>query len=169
MDERGRRRAAGSRISDPGNGTHNSESGWPVALSAGRLLFAPQHQQLSIGSEDLAQSVLKLAAGVDTPPDIVHPVVRNPFDATLPLRHEGEKPDGMALARGAVACRLAAAAVREGERAWQEILGEGKLAQAGELTLPEAGSFRAFGADIHLEVIIHTEQRTSQDFLRTRK
>ena len=45
----------------------------------------------------------------------------------------------------AVACRLAAGAVREGERAWQEILGEGKLAQAGELTLPEAGGFRALG------------------------
>jgi hypothetical protein len=78
------------------------------------LLFAPQHQQLSIGGEDLAQSVLKLAAGVDTPPDIVYPLVRNPFDATLALRHEGEKPDGMALARSAVASGFAAATVSEG-------------------------------------------------------
>ena len=38
------------------------------------LLLAPQHQQLSVGGEDLAQSVLKGAAGCDAPADVVHPV-----------------------------------------------------------------------------------------------
>ena len=46
---------------------------------------------------------------------------------------------------------------------------EGKLAEAGKLTLTEAGGFWAFGADVHLKAIMHTEERSSQDFLRTRK
>jgi hypothetical protein len=132
-------------------------------------LFAPQHQQLSIGGEDLAHSVLKLAAGVDTPPDIVHPLVGNPFDATLTLRHEGEKPDGMTFTRRTMASWLAATAVSEGQRAGQQILGQGELAEASELALTEAGGFWAFRSDIHLNAIMHTETSASQDFLRTRK
>lgn len=63
-------------------------------LLAGWLLFAPQNQQLSVGCEDLAQSVLKGAAGFDAPADVVHPLYGDAFDAALPLRHESEKPDG---------------------------------------------------------------------------
>ena len=122
-----------------------------------RLLFAPQHQQLGIGREDLAQSVLKGAAGFDAPADVVHPLFGNAFDTTLPLRHESEKPDGMALARSAMARGLAATAVSEGERPGQQVLGERKLAETGELPLTEAGGFWAFGADVHLKAIMHTE------------
>jgi len=140
-----------------------------AVLSARWLLLAPQHQQLGIGREDLAQSVLKGAAGFDTPADVVHPRFGDAFDTTLPLRHEGEKPDGMALAGSAMASGLAAAAVSEGERAGQQVLGEGKLAEAGELTLAETCGLWAFGADIHLKAIMHTEVGSSQGFLRTRK
>ena len=62
----------------------------------------------------------KGAAGVDTPPDIVHPLVGNAFDAMLTLRHEGEKPDGMTFAGSAMASGFAAAAVSERERAGRQ-------------------------------------------------
>jgi hypothetical protein len=119
--------------------------------------LAPQNQQLRIGCEDLAQSVLKGAAGLDAPADVVHPLYGDAFDAALPLRHEGEKPDGMAFARSAMASGSAAAAVSEGQRAGQQVLREWKLTEAGELTLTEAGGFWAFGADIHLKAIMHTD------------
>ena len=165
----GHRRAAGRRISNPDNDRRSFESGWHAALSAGWLLFAPQHQQLSVGCEDLAQSVLKGAAGFDAPADVVHPLFGDAFDTTLPLRHESEKPDGMAFARSAMASGLAAAAMGEGERAGQQVLWEGKLSEAGELTLTEAGGFGTFWADVHLKAIMHPELTNSQAFLRTRK
>ncbi len=57
-----------------------------VAPSAGWLLFAPQDQQLGIGGEDLAQSVLKGAASFDAPADVVHPLDRNSFHTRFSLR-----------------------------------------------------------------------------------
>jgi hypothetical protein len=62
-------------------------------------LFAPENQQLGIGREDLPQSVLKGAASFNAPADVVYPLHRNPFDTTLLLRHESEKPNRMTLAR----------------------------------------------------------------------
>jgi hypothetical protein len=64
-----------------------------------------------------------------------------------------------------MASGLAATAVSEGERPGQQVLGERKLAEMGELPLTEAGGFWTFGADIHLKAIMHTEQAASQDFL----
>jgi hypothetical protein len=132
-------------------------------------LFAPENQQLGIGRKDLAQSVLKGAAGFDTPADVVYPLFGDSFDTPLPLRHESEKPDGMAIARSAMASGLAASAVGEGERAGQQVLGEGELTETTELPLPEAGGLGTFRADVHLKAIMHSETSISQAFFRTRK
>jgi hypothetical protein len=120
-------------------------------------LFAPKDQQLGIGRKDLTQSVLKDAAGFDAPTDVVHPLNRNSFDTTLALGHEGEKPDGMALAGSTMASGFAAAAVSERQRPRQKIFGKGKLAEARKLLLTEPGGFRTFGADFHLKAIMHSE------------
>jgi hypothetical protein len=53
----------GGRLARP-NGRHEA----PLAAW---LLFAPQHRQLGVGSEDLARSVLKGPAGRDAPADVV--------------------------------------------------------------------------------------------------
>jgi hypothetical protein len=120
-------------------------------------LFAPQHQQFGIGREDLAQSVLKGAAGFHAPANVVYPLQRNPFDPTLPLRHEREKPNRMTLARCAMTSGFATAAMSEGQRTRQEIFREGELSQATELALPEASRINAFGANVHLHAIMHTD------------
>jgi hypothetical protein len=90
-----------------------------AAPSAGWLLFAPEDQQLGIGREDLAQSVLKGAASFHTLADVVNPLDRNPLHTTLSLRHESEKPNRMTLARRAMTSGFATAAVSEGERTRQ--------------------------------------------------
>jgi len=109
------------------------------------LLFAPQHEQLGVGGEDLAQSVLKSAAGGYAPADVVHPILGNAFDSFLTVRHEGQGPGSVPLASGAVAGRFSAAGMADGEGAGQEILGEGELAEQGEFALAEAGSLGAVG------------------------
>src|ERR1035438_8023582 len=67
----GHRRVVGSTISAPDSDRRSFGFVLHAVPSTG-LLFPPQHQQLRIGGEDLAQSVLKGAAGLDTPADVVH-------------------------------------------------------------------------------------------------
>jgi hypothetical protein len=52
---------------------------------------------------------------------------------------------------------FATAAMSEGQRTRQEIFREGELSQATELALPEASRINAFGANVHLHAIMHTD------------
>ncbi len=103
-----------------------------------RLLLAPEHEQLGVGGEHRAQRLLGLAAGLDAPLHFLDPLGRVTFDAVFAPGHEGRKPEGVALALSAVAGGFAAAAVGEGQRAGQQILGQVEAADESELVLAEA-------------------------------
>src|ERR1035437_2438030 len=105
-----RHRVAASSSSIPGNTPRNDGSARGLALSL-VLLFAENHQQLRIGGENLPQSVLKPAAGLDPLADVIHPLFGNPFDPAFPIRHECQEPDGMPLTRSAMAGGVAAGAM----------------------------------------------------------
>jgi hypothetical protein len=70
-----------------------------------------QRQQLSVGSEDFNDCLLKLAAAHNARADRVDPVFRDSFDVLFTLDHEGERPNGVALSLGAMTRRLAATPV----------------------------------------------------------
>jgi hypothetical protein len=94
---------------------------------------------------------------VDTPPDIVNPLVRDPLDAMLALGHEAEEPNRMPLARSAMACGFAAAAMSLTQRARQQVLGELELANQAELALAQPRGQGAFRFDFNLNTIMYTE------------
>jgi hypothetical protein len=134
-----------------------------LALSLA-LLFAENHQQLRIGGENLPQSVLKPAAGLDPLADVIHPLFGNPFDPAFPIRHECRKPDGMAFTRSAVAGGFAATAMGEREGAGQQILGQGEAAEHGELALAPASGLGTFWGGLQLNAIMHSEMERSNYF-----
>ena len=133
------------------------------------MLFAPQHQQLGVGGEDLAQSVLKGAAGFDAPADVVHPIFGNAFDPFLAGGHEGQRPSGVPLALGAMAGGFTAAGMADGERARKQILGKLELAEQRKFALAEPGSLGTLGLEFHLEVILLQEVAQTKPNSRTRK
>jgi hypothetical protein len=106
---------------------------------------------------------------MDTPLDIVNPLVRNPFHTMLALGHEAEKPNRMPLARSAMARRFAAPAMSLTKRARQQILGELELANQAELALAQPSGFGALWFDLHLNTIMYAEREKIKGFFRTRK
>src|SRR5580658_1502407 len=96
----------------PDNKRHNGgfARGWGTSLPP---LFAEQHQQLRIRSEDLAHGVLKPPSRFDALADVVDPLFGNAFDAVFPGRHEREEPDWVAFAGSAVTGGFAATAVSQ--------------------------------------------------------
>lgn len=45
--------------------------------------------------EDLSQSVLKGAVGLDAPAHVVHPIFGNALDTLLPGSQKGQRPSGV--------------------------------------------------------------------------
>jgi len=76
------------------------------------------------------------------------------LDMFFPLDHEGQRPDLMASALGAMAGGFATAQMGEGERTRKSIVGNLEAAQQFELTLPQSRSKRSSGLNYHLIVII---------------
>jgi hypothetical protein len=62
-----------------------------------------------------------------------------------------------------------AAGIANGQRAWEQILGEWELAEERKLALAKPGSLGTFGLEFHLEVIILQETAKEQAKSRTRK
>jgi hypothetical protein len=65
--------------------------------------------------------------------------------------------------------RLTTAAVSERKRTGEQIGWDGEAAEEFELALAESSGLGAFGGDLHMSVIIHTEQIKSNDYLGMRK
>jgi len=63
----------------------------------------------------------------------------------------------------------AAAAVGLGQASGQQFIGELILPHELMLALAPAGSFGAFGVDLHLKESIHTDKEECKPFLRIRK
>jgi len=75
----------------------------------------------------------------------------------------------MTLPLSAVAGRFSTVRVGQRERTGQQVVGKAKLANQRELALAKASGFRALGADIHLDVLIHLVKTYFKDFFRVRK
>ena len=131
-------------------------------------LLAPQHQQLGVGGQDLTQSVLKLAASVNAPADVIHPLFGNPFDPFPSRSQEGQRPSGVSLARGAMPGGLSTTGIADGERTGKQILRQMELANQCQPALPESGGLRTFGLRLHRDVILQGYGRR-QPNLRLRK
>jgi hypothetical protein len=63
---------------------------------------------LSVSRKDFGDQFLKLSRLFDPLADRINPISRDPLDMLLTVQHKGERPDGVALAVGAMAGGLAA-------------------------------------------------------------
>src|SRR5258708_13601362 len=88
-----------------------------------------QSQQLGVHSKAFSDRIFELPAAHNARADRVDPVFRDALDMLLALGHEGERPNWVALAFGAMTGRLAATAVAQTTRARQTI---GRHLEAGE-------------------------------------
>src|SRR5208283_1778763 len=128
-------------------------------------LSTPEHQQLSVGGEDLGNGVLELASLLDQWANLLHPFLRDMFDALLAVNHERQRPRRMPLSIGAPAGGFSAAFVSQGERAGQSVGRNFETTEQGVLALTQAGSGIAFGVvPIHLTVLLRTEDYMSRSF-----
>jgi hypothetical protein len=79
---------------------------------------------LGIGGQNFPHRVLEFAPGLDATADVLDPVLGNVLNMLLTLHHESERPDRMAGTVGAVTGGLAAAQMRLGQAAGEEIIGK---------------------------------------------
>src|ERR1039457_488962 len=99
-----------------------------------RLLFPLEDEDLGVQHEHFRQRLFELPAEVHALAHRIDPQLGNMLDPLFAMDHEGERPEGVTLAVGTVAGRLAATAVREGGRAGTGGgggVGEGKRAGKG--------------------------------------
>jgi hypothetical protein len=71
-------------------------------------LISLQGQELGVSRKDLGGCFFKLSRLFDPQADRINPIRGNPLDMLLTVQHEGERPDGVTLAVGAMAGGLAA-------------------------------------------------------------
>jgi len=108
-------------------------------------LLARQHQQLSVGGQYFPHRVLEFPSGSHPAADVLDPGAGNVLDMLLATHHEGEGPDGMAWALGAVAVGLAAAEVGKRKRAGQQIVGKVETTHQFKLALAKSRGLGASG------------------------
>jgi hypothetical protein len=125
---------------------------------------------LGIGGQDLGHGFFKLTASLDPALNFLDPLGGDALHAFLASGHEGERPNGVALRIvSAMAGGLTTAAVSERKRTREQIRGDGEAAEKFELALAESSGLGAFGGDLHMSVMIHTELAKSSDHLGMRK
>jgi hypothetical protein len=140
----------------------------------GEALFAGQDQKLSVGGEDFADRILKLAAGVDSPLHLLDPLVRNVLGAFLAVDHEGQRPDGVAgvFGLGAVTGGFPATEVALRKRTGEQIVGDWEGAEELGLALAEVSGLRAAGLGVgavHLMVSIPLDIQKASEMFGMRK
>ena len=128
-----------------------------------RLLLAPEGQQLGIDGEHLGGGGFEGAALFHERSDIVDPVTGDAFDPLLPVDHEGEGPQGVALLRvGAATVGFPASPVGEHQRAGERGRGDPEAPQDRVFPLPETRRGGALGvAGLNLSVLLHTDCRST--------
>jgi hypothetical protein len=94
-----------------------------------RLLFPLEDEDLGVQHEHFRQRLFELPAEVHALAHRIDPQLGNRRDPLFAMDHEGERPEGVTLAVGTVAGRLAATAVSEGERAGK---GVGREIETGD-------------------------------------
>src|ERR1035441_720454 len=129
-----------------------------------RLLFPLEDEDLGVQHEHFRQRLFELPAEVHALAHRIDPQLGNMRDPLFAMDHEGERPEGVTLAVGTVAGRLAATAVSEGERAGK---GVGREIETGDnlpFAPPKTVGGRAGGSGSHsiLYVSIHADRFEKQ-------
>src|ERR1039457_4967935 len=129
-----------------------------------RLLFPREDEDLGVQHEHFRQRLFELPAEVHALAHRIDPQLGNRRDPLFAMDHEGERPEGVTLAVGTVAGRLAATAVSEGERAGK---GVGREIETGDklpFAPPKTVGGRAGGCGSHsiLYVSIHADRFEKQ-------
>ena len=133
-------------------------------------LLPPQRQQLGVGGEDLGHGFLELPPGLDPALNFLDPFGGDTFHPLLACHHEGERPHGVSLlVEGAVASGLATTTMSQRQRTGEKVGGNGEATKKIEFALAESGGLRAFGGDLHMSVLIHTETPKSSPCVGMRK
>ena len=96
---------------------------FPILVSlGGPKRVAPfQSQQLGVHSKEFSDRIFELPATPNARADRVDPVIRDALDMLFASGHEGERPNWVAFALGAMTGRLAATAVGQRQGARQTI------------------------------------------------
>ena len=104
-----------------------------------KLLLACQYQQLRVNGQYFTNGVLKFPAGGDACFHFLKYLFGDVLGMFLAVHHEGIGPHRVASlwTVGATAGMFATAQVAEGERAWQERIGDGEPAEEIDLALEE--------------------------------
>jgi uncharacterized protein YejL (UPF0352 family) len=111
---------------------------------------------LGVGGEDLGHGLFKLAARLYPAANFSDPFLRDVLDPLLAPRHEGERPNGVALlVLGAMAGGLTTAAVSERKRAGKQVGRDGEAAEELELALAETSGLQTFRGNPPMHVIRH--------------
>jgi hypothetical protein len=92
-----------------------------VPLGDAVRLVPFQSQELGVRSKDFGDRILELPATHHAGADRIEPVFRDALDMLFPLDHKSERPNGVALALGAMTGRLAATPVGERQGTRQTI------------------------------------------------
>ena len=110
-------------------------SALPAVLT--RQLFPLADEDLGVQHEHFRQRLFELPAEVHALAHRIDPQLGNMLDPLFAMDHEGERPEGVTLAVGTVAGRLAATAVSKGERAGKGIGGNFETGDKLTLALPK--------------------------------
>jgi len=121
---------------------------------------------LGVSRKDLGDCFFKLSRLFDPLPDRIHPIRGNPLDMLLTVEHEGERPDRVTLAVGAMAGGLAASRMGKRQRSRESSLGEFQAIQKMLDAAAEAGGLGALGREgrrIHSRCNITARTTKSQE------
>ena len=132
-------------------------------------LFAGQDQQLRVGGEHFADSILKFTACIDLLLDILDPFFGNALGVSFSAGHEDQRPGRMAFAFRTVARGLPTAGIVEDQGAGKQVVRDGELTEECKLMLTQTRGERSFGCDLHLVYIFTQEMLKDKLYLRMRK
>jgi len=110
----------------------DSSGSLPLFLLA---LLAGEDQKLGVGGQHFAHRILKFAAGRGTLLHLHYPILGDALDVSLPLGHEGECPNLMALVARAMAAGIPAPRETPSEVSGQQIRWDGEMAKQFKLAL----------------------------------
>ena len=108
-------------------------------------LFACEHQQLSVNNQQLGDSVLEAAAGLDCGADSVAPLRRNGFDVLLAVGHEGECVERMGGPFGTMAAWFSATAMGQHQGAGESVSGNAEARQEPAFAALQGGGLWPYG------------------------
>jgi hypothetical protein len=122
----------------------NSVCSAPLAILT-RLLFPLEDEEFGVQYEQFRQRLFELPALVHALANRLDPRLGNILNSLLALDHEGERPEGVTLAIGAVTGGLAATTMSKGERAGKGVGREFKMGDNLTFAPPKIADRRAGG------------------------